>query len=90
MISINENKLKQIIKEAINKQIGNIRKGNEIASMDELFDLDSIPMAVLDNGWQRYHPYLFTIDHRNPLANRVIEESTDYEKQIQLVRKAIN
>ena len=46
-------------------------------------------MDILDKGWTRYHPYLFTINHRNPLANRVIEESTDYKKQIMLVKEAI-
>lgn len=55
---------------------------------DDIFDLDKIPIEILDKGWKRYHPYIFNIDHRNPLANRVVE-STDYEKQIKVVRDAI-
>lgn len=51
-------------------------------SSDDPFDLDAIPMDVLDKGWTRYHPYLFHIHHRNPLANRVVEE-------IELVKRAI-
>lgn len=58
-------------------------------SSNELFNLNKISMDILDKGWTRYHPYLFTINHRNPLANRVIEESTDYKKQIMLVKEAI-
>lgn len=52
-----------------------------IRSSDDMFDLDAIPMDILDDGWTRYHPYLLNIDHRNPLANYAIEESTDYERQ---------
>ena len=54
----------------------------------EILDF-TIPMEILDRGWQRYHPYTFTIDHRNPLANRSIEEATDYKRQILLVKQAI-
>ena len=58
-------------------------------SRDGMFDLSKIPMEVLDSGWQRYHPYLYSINYRNPLARGYIEESTDYKKQIEEVRDAI-
>ena len=59
-----------------------------IYGKDNVFDLDKIPIEILDKGWKRYHPYTLNIDHRNPLANRVVE-SAGYEKQIKVVRDAI-
>ena len=84
-IRLSENKLRNLIRETVRQTISEIN----YPSSDDLFDLNKIPMEVLDKGWTRYHPYLFTIDHRNPLANRVIEEATDYKKQIQIVKNAI-
>ncbi|MBO7561656.1 MAG: hypothetical protein J6T04_02070 [Bacteroidales bacterium] len=85
-IRLTQENLKDIVEETVKRVLPLI---NHQPSKDDIFDLDSIPMDILDNGWQRYHPYLFTIDHRNPLANRVVEESTDYKKQILLVKEAI-
>ena len=84
-IRLSENKLRNLIRETVRQTISEIN----YPSSDDLFDLNKIPMEVLDKGSARYHPYLFTIDHRNPLANRVIEEATDYKKQIQIVKNAI-
>ena len=54
------------------------------------FDIDAIPMEVLDRGWKRYHPYNFTITHSNPLSRRKrITEGTEYLKQIHEVKKSI-
>ena len=77
--------------------MGNIKSSEEILleksekqsihRKDDIFDLDKIPSEILDKGWKRYHPYTLNIDHRNPLANRVVESTN--EKQIKVVRDAI-
>lgn len=56
---------------------------------DDIFDVDKVPIEVLDYYWQRYHPYTLTIDHRNPLASRTLAEGTDYKTQIETIREAI-
>lgn len=56
---------------------------------DDIFNLDSIPMEVLDNAWKRYHPFLFSIDHRHPLSNNLLEEGTDYRKQLEFIKDVI-
>lgn len=58
-------------------------------SKDDLFDLDKIPMSILDKGWQRYNPYLLKIDHRHPLSSKRVCESTDYLEQITKVKEII-
>lgn len=85
VIKINESQLKEIVKESVKR----VLEESSFPSYDDIFNLDMVSMEILDKGWKRYHPFLFTIDHRNPLANRVIEEATDYRKQITLVKEAI-
>lgn len=84
-VKITESQLHNLIAEAVEEYLSD----KTYASSDDIFNLNEIPMEILDKGWVRYHPYLFNINHRNPLANRVIEESTDYEKQIHIVKNAI-
>ncbi len=96
---LTESQLREIVKEsverildesiAITSPIKQILGDERFPASDELFDLNAIPMEVLDNGWQRYHPYLFSIDHRNPFSNYLVTEGTDYKKQILEVKKAI-
>ena len=38
-----------------------------LSECDEVFDLNQIPMEVLDKGWKRYHPYLLKGDEPHPL-----------------------
>lgn len=38
-----------------------------LSAHDEVFDLDKIPMDVLDKGWKRYRPYLLKGDEQHPL-----------------------
>ena len=85
IIQLTQDNLKDIVEETVKKVLPLM---NNHPSKDDIFDLNSIPMDILDNGWKRYHPYLFTIDHRNPLANRVVAESTNYKKQILLVKNS--
>ena len=80
---------KSDLREIVSESIKTLLQETTAKSSDGTFDLNKIPMDILDRGWTRYHPYLYTINHRNPLANRVIEEATDYWKQILIVRKAI-
>ena len=63
-----------------------IGKGN---TKDDIFDLEKIPMSILDKGWKRYNPYLLKIDHRHPLSTRRVCEGTDYLKQITKVKDII-
>lgn len=69
----------------------NSLKGQELClvNSDDVFNLDNIPMEVLDNAWKRYHPFLLTIDHRHPLSNHLIKEGTDYKKQLEFVKDVI-
>ena len=39
-----------------------------LSDHDEVFDLNQIPMEVLDKGWKRYHPYLLIGDELHPLS----------------------
>lgn len=63
--------------------------GTNCKSSDDIFDLDKIPMSVLDKGYERYNPYLLKIDHRHPLSTRCVCESTDYLEQITRVKEII-
>ncbi|MBR4647024.1 MAG: hypothetical protein IKO75_07950 [Bacteroidales bacterium] len=56
---------------------------------DDIFDLEKIPMSILDKGWKRYNPYLLKIDHRHPLSTRRVCEGTDYLEQITKVKDII-
>lgn len=56
--------------------------------MHTCFDINKIPIEILDNNWKRYHPYLFTIHHRHPFANRVIEFA-ELDKELQFLRETI-
>ena len=67
IIKINESQLKEIIVESVKNAI----EKTALPSRDDVFDINEIPIEILDKGWQRYHPYLFMIDHRSPFANRV-------------------
>lgn len=58
-------------------------------SKDDVFDLDKVPMSILDTGWQRYNPYLLKIDHRHPLSTRRICESSDYLERATKVKEII-
>ena len=37
-----------------------------LSDHDEVFNLNKIPMDVLDNGWKRYRPYLLKGDEQHP------------------------
>lgn len=73
--------------DALYKYIERLQEQEINPSSDKNFDLDIIPIEILDKGWERYHPYTLTMDHRNPLANREVD--ADSGKQIALVRSAI-
>ena len=82
-IKINENELRNIVKKSITSVLKENNVSRKYPSANEDFNLDTIPMKALDAAWHRYHPYLLTIDHRNPLARKnVVEEGTDYKAQI--------
>ena len=69
-VKTTESQLHNLISEAVEEYLSD----KTYASSDDIFNLNEIPMEILDKGWVRYHPYLFNINHRNPLTNRVIEE----------------
>ena len=83
-ITISKTRLRQIVKESIKKVFNENNSAQKpYPSSNEDFNLDVIPIEELDKGWHRYHPYQFTIDHRNPLSRKkVVEEGTDYKAQI--------
>lgn len=54
---INTTQLKEIIKESLIQVITEEYCENQ--SSDENFDLDRIPIDILDKGWTRYHPYIY-------------------------------
>ena len=78
VVRLTESDLREIVAESIKTLLPE----TTAKSSDGIFDLNEIPMDILDKGWTRYHPYLYTIDHENPLANRFIEEATDLRKAI--------
>lgn len=56
---------------------------------DDIFDLDQIPMEILDKAWQRYHPYLLGLGHRHPLSNRLVVEGTDEQVKLENIKAII-
>ena len=52
-----------------------------------MFDLDKIPMEILDKGYVRYRPYNLGITYRHPL--RRLNENADYFKKIDEAKKII-
>ncbi|MBR3797395.1 MAG: hypothetical protein IKK36_00580 [Bacteroidales bacterium] len=59
---------------------------NKYNSKDDVFDLDKIPMSVLDKWWKDYRPYTFCYSHTHPLSAPYIVKETDYLKQIERVK----
>lgn len=88
-LSMKLEEAKKILKDNGFEAIESVKK-KVIKNNKSDFDIDAIPMEVLDRGWKRYHPYNFTITHSNPLSRRKrITEATEYLKQIQEVKKNI-
>ena len=83
-------KINEVIKRAVHNYLMEVYNGQRSKSKDGVFDLDKIPMYILDKAYKRYHPYTLNISHENPLSrtNR-ITESTDYFEQINNVKKTI-
>ena len=46
-------------------------------SKNDVFDLNKIPMEVLDRAWQPYRPYLEKLDPDSPLAKFWNSDETD-------------
>ena len=68
-----------------------IETGTPYPHKDDLFNLDDMPMELLDAAWHRYHPYTMTKNHRNKLSSirKIAESQTDYKQQIEETQKAI-
>lgn len=62
---------------------------NKYNSKDDVFDLDKIPMSMLDKWWKRYNPYLLMYDHRHPLNSCYFVEGADPFEQIMRVKNII-
>lgn len=54
-----------------------------------IFNLDEMPMALLDEAWHRYHPYTMTKSHRNRLSTIRKVAKSDCTQQIREVKQAI-
>ena len=56
-------------------------KGNNNAQKyprkNDIFDLEKIPMEVLDRGWQDYRPYLSKIKPGSILYDNSLDKSAD-------------
>lgn len=83
-----ESKLRHIIKEVIREELtSNEQEQVNLPHSSDIFNLDSIPMDILDNGYVRYHPYTLGIPYRHPL--RKITEDVDYKQNIKEVKDVI-
>lgn len=60
---------------------------NSFPRSNDIFDLDAIPMTVLDSGYVRYEPYNLGITYKHPL--RRISEGIDYKKHIEKAKQVI-
>jgi len=49
---------------------GNVDDNCEFLTKDDIFDLDSIPMDILDKGFQRYHPCDLNINRKNGINEK--------------------
>lgn len=85
---LTESKLRHIIKEVIREELtSNEQEQVNLPHSSDIFNLDSIPMDILDNGYVRYHPYTLGIPYRHPL--RKITEDVDYKQNIKEVKDVI-
>ena len=54
---------------------------------DDIFNLNSIPMEVLDKSYVRYEPYNLGITYRHPL--RRISENVDFKGKVEKAKSII-
>jgi hypothetical protein len=82
--------INETIKQVLHERLMEAYYKQNYKSKDDIFDLNKIPMEVLDGAYTRYHPYTLNISHENPLSriNR-LTESTDYLAQIEDVKRTI-
>ena len=87
-IKIAESRLRRIIREAVIDVVTSKAENEQnIPRSNDVFDLDTIPMDILDNGYVRYEPYNLDITYRHPL--RRISEGIDYKKHIEQAKQVI-
>ena len=87
-IKIAESRLRRIIREAVIDVVTSKAENEQnIPRSNDVFDLDIIPMDILDNGYVRYEPYNLDITYRHPL--RRISEGIDYKKHIEQAKQVI-
>lgn len=84
IIKLTEKGLRSLVKKVLKESLEN---NNEIPNSNEDFDLNSIPIDVLDKGYVRYAPYNLGLTYRHPL--RMVVEDIDYEHNIQEVKNII-
>lgn len=89
IIRLTEGEFKHIIKEAVTQVLQQSSDENtqNLPHRDDVFNLDKIPIEVLDKSYVRYEPYNLGITYRHPL--RSISESIDFKKNIDEVRRII-
>lgn len=82
--------LDKIITNAINEAVKKYDIRKKYPSKNKDFNLDEIPMYILDKGWQRYRPYTMGIPHGHPLSKfNKIHEGKNYLKEVQNAKKTI-
>ena len=85
IIHLYEKDLRRIIHEEVTRALNGTPQ--QLPHSDDIFDLDLIPMDVLDGGYVRYEPYNLDITYRHPL--RRVSESVDRKMEIEEVKRVI-
>lgn len=81
-------KLIEMEREENNKNSQTVNESSEeqiYPSSDEVFDLDKIPMDVLDKGWQSYRPYLDKMKETVPNRDRLPEAASTIKNIIKKI-----
>ena len=71
------------IKKSIQKGIGH---GKNYPHKNDFFDLDKIPMGVLDKAWGFYSSYI-DIAKFGPYCSKLVTEDIDYKKNLEVAKE---
>lgn len=88
VIRLSESEFRNYIKDSVMQELQVLKEdADNIPHADEIFNLDNIPIEILDKGYVRYEPYNLGITYRHPL--RSIAESIDFRQNIEEARRVI-
>ena len=87
IVKLTEGDLRNVIREVVTQTLKQTSEDNtqNLPHSDDLFNLDTFPMEVLDDSYVRYEGYNLRITHRHPLSG--IYESKTFKDNIEEVKR---